>query len=160
MKHMKTLRAAQSPALSVEHRAEVVYRRIAEASRRLELRAIDVRRRATVLLYLRAVVACAAGHRIQSVKHTYRQLEFSALAGGVRGMLFSESTFRRHVKFQRGADAVGEGLTLEAIAAAEELWREEGSVGNYWPLQRLMNKARCRRRVAGEAFWAGTTGRR
>ncbi|TBY27422.1 hypothetical protein [Rhizobium leguminosarum] len=142
MKRMKLQRAAHLEALSVTPRAEGIYRRIAEASRRLEIRSIDARRRATVVLYLRSVVECAAGGKVQSVKHFYRQLEFGALTNGFPGMIFSESTFRRHVKFQRRASGLGEGLTLEDVAAAEQWWREEDSTGSFWPLQRLMIKER------------------
>ncbi|MGR9203944.1 hypothetical protein ACU8OG_08340 [Rhizobium leguminosarum] len=142
MKRSKSQRAAELPDLSVTPRAELVCRRIAKASRRLEQRSIHIRRRATVLLYLRAVIACAAGAKIQTVTHFYRQLEFSVLAGGDPGVLLSESTFRRHVKFQRAADGLGECLTLEGLAAAEEVWPEEDSIGSYWPLQPLMIKAR------------------
>ncbi|MBY3516749.1 hypothetical protein HFN76_31875 [Rhizobium laguerreae] len=147
MKHMKSQRVARLEALSVTSRAEGIYRRIAEASRRLEFRSIDARRRATVALYLRSVVECAAGEKVQSVRHFYRQLEFSALANGCPGILPSESTFRRHVRFQRRADGHGEGLTLEDVAAAEQWWCEEDSTGSFWPLQRLMIKAGRTRRA-------------
>lgn len=121
-----------SPAF-VPSAKEKVYRRIAEASRRLEERSVRSRLEVAVSLYLEAVVACAAGTRFQSVSDCYRQLERNTLQAGNRGMLFSESAFRRHVKRQREAAQAGAGIVI-------------GDFPSLWSLRRMLMKTRPQRR--------------
>ncbi len=120
------------PAL-VPSAKEKVYQRIAEASRRLEERSVRDRLEVAVLLYLEAVVACAAGMRLQSISYCYRQLERNTLQAGNGGMLFSESAFRRHVKRQREAAQAGVGIVI-------------GDFPSLWSLRRMLRKTRSQRR--------------
>ncbi len=78
---------------------DAVRLRIANACVRLARRNAEARQETVAALMKKAVDLCLDQHPRQSVRHSYRQLEWTLLDQGVTlDALPSESTFRRRVK--------------------------------------------------------------
>ncbi|MGO6810115.1 hypothetical protein ELH22_08700 [Rhizobium ruizarguesonis] len=95
-------------------RIEEIFRRVSEASLRLEKRAIEARRLGTLSRFDAAVASCVNGSELQSVRDYYLQLKWTVVVEyGNVDQLPSESTFRRRVERARSAFV---GLPLPTAA--------------------------------------------
>ncbi|MGO7981440.1 hypothetical protein ACC691_26400 [Rhizobium johnstonii] len=110
---MDHLHSPRTPARETAFAKELVFRRIAEASLRLEIKAREALRRQTADLFDEAVFGHFASMLRPAISDSYRQLQSSVWdACGTLEQLPSETTFRRRIA--RGRKLATDALTKRA----------------------------------------------